>query len=392
MKKLVILHIVFRLLQGCVYFYLALILKELSFSGWHIGILLAMYSLTPLLISVPAGILNDRINSRVLIALSCVGNGLFYTGLIFTKSFTPLLFLFLLGGASNNFLFVSLQALALKVAGEEKKGARLGAFQGYAFIAYAMGLLAGGYLMTAGLSLQLLICGAFLYGILAIYSLSLETTTLVNINVLEYISDFRSREVIVFCLIFSVFAFHWGSEASSLSLFLAQYFSFSKYQIGLYMTLPISFLGIAAVVTGKIADLDTIHPRKLILLAFLMSGLGQLLMVVPEVHFSLAMRIMHEIGDGIAGLFFAIGLTKLFEHNKLGGLSSMATFTNILASSLGALIFSRIGELYGYQYPILAGGISALIAFALMLSIGPLQETVKKPLSGAAPKERPSYI
>lgn len=115
-------------------------------------------------------------------------------------------------------------------------------------------------------------------------------------------------------------------------------------------------------------------------------------MVVPEVHFSLAMRIVHEIGDGIAGLFFAIRLTKLFEHNKLGGLSSMATFTNILASSMGALIFSRIGELYGYQYPIIAGGISALIAFALMLSIGPLQETVKKPLSGAVPKERPSYI
>ncbi len=392
MKKLVILHVIFRLLQGCVFFYLALILKELRFSGWEIGILLAVYSLTPLLISIPAGIMNDRIDSRVLIALSCAGNGLFYIGLIFTKSFMPLLFLFLVGGASNNFLFVSLQALALKVAGEENKGTRLGAFQGYAFIAYAIGLFAGGYLMTAELSMQLLICGAILYGVLALYSLSLDTTTLVNINILEYLSDFRSRDVLVFCLIYSVFAFHWGSEASSLSLFLSQYFSFSKYQIGLYMVLPLAFLGLAAVVTGTIADRDTIHPRKLIMLAFLLSGLGQLLMVVPEMHFSLVMRILHETGDGIAGLFFAIGLTKLFEPHKLGGLSSMATFTNILSSSLGALIFSRIGELYGYQYPIMAGGIAALCAYALMLSIGPLHETVKKPLSVAVTKERPSYI
>jgi MFS family permease len=391
MKKIVILNILFRLLQGCVFFYLAIILKEFRFSGWDIGILLAMYSLTPLLISVPAGIMNDRIDSRVLISISCIGNGLFFAGLIFTKSFLPLLILFLLGGASNNFLFVSLQALALKITGEEKKGEKLGAFQGYAFMAYAMGLLAGGWLMTAGFSMQLLICGAALYGVLALYSMSLETTMLVNINALEYIKDFRSRDVIIFCLIYSVFAFHWGSEASSLSLFLAGQFSFSKYQIGLFMALPICFLGLSAVITGRIADLNRVDPRKFIVTAFLMSGLGQLLMVVPEVHISMLMRIIHEAGDGIAGLFFAIGLTRLFESSKLGGLSSMATFTNILASSLGALIFSRIGELYGYQYPMIAGGISALVACALMVTIS-CQEPAKKPLPAGVVKERPSYI
>jgi MFS family permease len=368
MGRLTFLNCAYRFLQGTIFFYLAIILKDLHFSGWAIGAILALYSFTPLILSLPAGILNDRMSSRFLITLALVGYCLFYLGLIVCRTFYPLLFLFFLGGASANFLAVSLQALALKLVGDEHKGRKLGAFQGYSYISYAAGLVAGGLLLMSAKSAVLLLAGgAFCFLALAWFAFFLQESTVVNINILDYAKDFSKREVLFFCLIYSIFALHWGSESSSLSLFLRDFFSLSKFRIGLFMAPAITCLGIAAILSGRLVDRNVIDLKKLVIIAFMASGAGQALMVVNNVYFSMAMRIIHETGDGIALLTFSVALSRMFRVEKIGGLSSLVTFTNILASSLSALIFSRVGEIFGYHYPIVIGGLAALSASFLLL-------------------------
>jgi MFS family permease len=369
MGRLTFLNCAYRFLQGTIFFYLAIILKDLHLSGWAIGAILALYSFTPLIVSLPAGIMNDRMNSRLLITTALVGYCFFYLGLLVCKTFYPLLLLFFLGGASANFLSVSLQALALKIVGDEHKGRRLGAFHGYSYIAYAAGLVAGGFLLMSAESAVFLVAGgAFSFLMLSLFALFLEESTVVNINLLDYAKDFGRRDVLFFCLVFSIFSLHWGSESSSLSLFLRDYFGLSKFRIGLFMAPAIACLGGAAILSGWLVDRNMIDLKKLVIIAFMASGIGQALMVVNNVYLSMVMRILHEIGDGMALLTFSVALSRMFGVEKIGGLSSLVTFTNILASSLAALFFSRVGEVYGYQYPIIIGGLAAVVASIMMLT------------------------
>jgi MFS family permease len=119
-------------------------------------------------------------------------------------------------------------------------------------------------------------------------------------------------------------------------------------------------------------DRGFMSSRRFFTIALLASSLGQLLMVVPNLYGSLAIRVMHDFGDGIAGLVFNLGISRLFNVEKIGGLSSLVTFTALLSSAVGALVFSHIGELWGYQYSIVGGGLS--IALVLFLITGYRQE------------------
>ncbi|MDQ7825282.1 MAG: MFS transporter [Candidatus Eremiobacteraeota bacterium] len=366
MKRLNILNCLMKFFQGSIFFYPALLLKELHFGGWEIGILLSIYSLTPLLFSIPAGVLNDRVNSRFLITLALAGYSLFYCGLIFFKSFHGLIAVFIIGGASANFFNVSVQALALKFVDDRERGRSLGFFQGMAYLSYALGLVGGGFMMTSHQLVALLALSAAANLFLAVYALFLGSSTLVSINMLEYLQDFRRPRVLIFCLVYSVFAIHWGSEASTLFLFLEGHFGFTKFQSGLYMLAPLIVLTITTIMAGKVMDRNHIDTWKIMETGFFASGLGMILMVNHNVYLSASMRMVHEFGDGIAAVAFLVGLSRLFRSDRIGGLSSAATFTNIIASSMGALIFSKVGEVTSYSVPVICAGISALLASFLL--------------------------
>lgn len=367
MRQIYLLSCLFSFIQGSIVFYLALQLNEMHFDGWRIGILLTLYTLTPLILSVPAGVLNDRISSRVLIACSLGGYGLFFVGLALVKTFIPLLFIFFLGGAAANFFKISLQTLALKITGDTDKGEKLGKFNGFSSMCYSAGLFAGGYLRWSGVLGEMLIYSAIVQFTLMLYSLRLQETTLVNINLLEYIKDFRQKNVLYFCLVYSVFAFHWGSEVSSLSLFLRDYFHLSKLQSAIYMCIPVFGLGIASLFSGFLVDRGYVNTRRSFILAFMASAFGQFFMLVPSASASLAVRVIHDIGDGIASLCFLVSLRKMFKVERIGGLSSLVMLATVISSSTGMLVFSRIGEAYGYQYSITGGGIAIVLAIMLLL-------------------------
>lgn len=379
MKKLNIISTIFRFLQGSIFFYLALLLNEMHFSGWEAGILLSMYLFTPILVSLPAGLLNDKVSSRVLISSSFIGLAIFYSGLSRIHGFLPLAIIFIVGGASVNLATVSLQALALKIIGREEKATRLGRFNGFSMVGYAAGLLSGGCLMGSGLLMGLLSYSALIFVLLALYSLTLAESTIVSINLLEYIEDFKHKNVVWFCFIYAIFAFHWGAETSSLSLFLRDHFHLTKIGTGIYLCIPIFCLGISSFFTGLLIDRRGVSLKSLFLVAVLMSGFGQLLMVVHNIYLSDAVRVIHDIGDGIVGVLFMVILTEFFKKERIGGLSSMVTFSAIISQSVGTLFFSRIGEDFGQQYSIILGSVSIFVAFILMWmnrnSLGEHQES-----------------
>lgn len=366
MHLVTVLATALRFLQGMVYFYLALILRERGFSGLQIGALLSLYTFTPLLLSFPAGILNDRFPSKGLLALALLGNAAFYGLLTRTSSFPMLLLLFVVGGASINLANISLQSTALKTTGGERRSTRLGIFQGGNFLGFAGGLLTGACILYGNPPSFLLATAAAASLALIALALAMHTTAKVHIHPLEYLAAFNDRRVLLFCLTYSIFAFHWGSEGSSYGLFLQDWFRLTKFESGLFMGLPILALGLAAIFTGPLLDRHGGSLRSLTVIAFLCSGLGQILMVVPWLPVSFALRIVHEAGDGIAGTLLLTEMANRFAVSRIGGLSSLVTLCTITAQSLGLLVFSRVGELYGHHVAIAAGGFAALAPLVLL--------------------------
>jgi MFS family permease len=160
---------------------------------------------------------------------------------------------------------------------------------------------------------------------------------------------------------YALFAFHWGAETSSYSLFLRDYFHLSKFQSGQYISFPAFFLAIGAFVAGWRLQFRRYSFGRVAALAFVVSSLGQVLMVVPNLYCSIAMRFLHETGDGIVATLILTEISALFEIDRIGGLSSLVSLSGILAQSLGILVFSIIGDIWGHQYSMLLAGLTTLL-------------------------------
>ena len=76
-------HVIFQL----TFFYFPIYLNDNGFSGFQIGILMSIFSITGLIILFPAGILNDRFLSRSLLFISFLIGALCYFGILVSNIF-----------------------------------------------------------------------------------------------------------------------------------------------------------------------------------------------------------------------------------------------------------------------------------------------------------------
>jgi len=370
MSLITFLSAALRFLQGLTFFFLAMILQEKGLDGLHIGVLLSTYTLTPILLSLPAGVMNDRFTSRGLLAAALAGSAAFYLVLVKTAAFGALWPAFFLGGASMNLATISLQSIALKTVGVKGRSTKLGLFQGGTFIGYGVGLVTGGLVMQLKSPEFLLSCAALAFLALVAFSSRLKETARVHLDLFEYLSAFRERGVLILCVSYGLFALHWGSEGASYGLFLRDWFHLSRFQCGLFMGLPIVGLGLAAVFTGTSLDRRGGSLRGLTIAAFLFSGLGQALMAVPNIYLSFALRLVHEVGDGMAGTLLLTEMARRFSIDRIGGQSSLVTLCTVLAQSIGLFVFSGTGQLWGHHWSLIMGGVTAVAPIALLICAG----------------------
>ena len=89
-----------------------------------------------------------------------------------------------------------------------------------------------------------------------------------------------------------------------------------------------------------------------------LSGAGMILTVTGNVFLSLGFRILHEIGDGVAGALVAVYISRLFAKRSIGGSAALLLAAEILAKMLGAMTLAPLGFRFGLQIPFyIAGGL-----------------------------------
>jgi len=345
-------------------FYLPLFFVSLGLAGWQNGILLSIASLCALLFSFFSGYLSDTFSTKKAITAGILLLLLFNIGLFFAASFGTILPLMLLGGFGSTLISISATAYVFKVK-TKHEGAKFGKTSFSSYLGSASGLFVLGALLFFFNFQALFIFNSILLCIVFIHSRSLDEIKVSEQKVHHYVRDFSSKPMLIVSLVLFLMALHWGAEATSYALFLKTNLGLDALGSGLYMSIPIVVLAFAALWTGRQVDKPNFNVTHWLFLGMLLSGLFHILMTVPILPFSFAMRILHEIGDAIIDVVVYVGLSKVLPSRRIAGGYGLLISILLFGEFAGTLIFGYLGGLYGYAFPLIASGIITLLSLCI---------------------------
>jgi len=350
------------------FFYMAVYFDEvLGFSGTAIGVLFAVHAACALAVTVPAGLVNDRLSSRSLVLIAMVGQAASLAGLALVQGFWAVLAVYLLWGLANGLFKLSLDVQVLKTDSGRRTGGRIGLYQAGRFIGLGLGLvLAGQLLSRLGFERHLLLAAA---GCVALVGLGvwLLPTPVGRVRWADYRADLRRPRVLLFAGWLLLFASHWGAEATAYGLFLRQDLALSMTGMGWYMVGEFAAIAATLLLLGRgLRDFRRLAVYAVTGLA--VSGIGHVGMVFEPLALSLGMRLVHGVGDGLMFLVTYFGIARLFAVERLGGNTGFVAMATMLGYVLGALVYGPAGEAWGYGVPLVASGLIALgLAAGLLL-------------------------
>jgi len=347
------------------FFFLPLYLIQRGRGGWELGVLMSLFTVTTLLLAMPFGLFNDRMESRRLALAGFGGLALFYLGLVYADGFWPLVGCFLLGGLGASLSQISLESLVLKGAREEGRGGHFGLYSSVTTLVFALAVAAGGFLLESFSFRAIFVASAAGFLVLGLLSFRLGRSREVHSPISSYRTDLSSRGKRLFILVLFFFAFHWGAEVTSYTPFLKQRFGYGLEAIGLYMGTALTALAAASFLGGKHSD-RIASIRGLMGVGFVLSGAAQILMIFPPPGLSLAFRVIHEVGDGLIMVLIFFWASKVFHVDRLSGNYGVITFALLAGQSVSSLIFAPVGAALGYAAPLWMSGGLILLCFAVL--------------------------
>lgn len=362
-----LLVMLFRFIGGMFNFFLPLHLQASGFSGFEIGLFFATAALTSLLFEFGIGIFTDRVPIKRVVAAGFVCIALYLVGFSITASLIFMLVVFFFRGLGYSLFEMSMDSFTLKHA-EGNGGRRFGIYRAVTAIPDALGILLGGaFLFILDFSLSMKIAA----GITLLALLGIRHIPEVHKKpheLMAYLGDFRSRRVIFFALAILLFTMHWGVEFVAYSLFLKHNLGLNLLQIGLFIGIPIIFLGLSGMLFGKLYD-GGMTSTQILVIGFLVSGGGFVAMALSTNPFvAFAFRILHEMGDGAFSIFMLGGAKKFFNKERIGGDYGLIRLIMVVGTLSGALIYSPIGARSGYEVPHIIAGALIIIAGCAILA------------------------
>jgi len=346
------------------FFYLPSYLKGIGLTGLEIGFLMGIFNITGLVLILPMGVLNDRLLSKKLLAVSFFMYGAAYFLIGSAGAFAMFIPLFFFIGLANTLAGTSFDAIVLKIVKNREKELATNMF--YRTFGSAVGLIVSGYILIKYEFSVIFILSAIVFTVLMFMSLRLPATTTEIIPITEYKKNFLRKEVIVFAAILFLNGIHWGAEQTSYTLFLQEYLGLDWIGIGLYMGISVTFLAFSCLYVGKRLSKNSDF-TNILLFGLALSGVSHILMTIPYVGISLFWRIVHEIGDAFILVIWMYGMSVLFKRKEIGGEAALFGLVMVIAAFAGSLVFGPMGEFYGYHIPLIVSGIASLLAIPVLL-------------------------
>ncbi|VVB58563.1 Major Facilitator Superfamily protein [Candidatus Anstonella stagnisolia] len=345
-------------------FYLPLFFVSMGLAGWQNGVLLSIASLCALLFSFFSGYISDTFSTKKAISAGILLLFLFNIGMLFAQGFFTVLPLMLFAGFGSTLLLICADAYILKIK-TKKEGEKFGKSSFSNFMGSATGLFVLGALLFFFNFHAIFAFNALVLCVVYLRSRSLDEIKVSEQHPHHYMRDFSNRPMLLISIVLFLMALHWGAEATSYALFLKTNLGLDALGSGLYMSIPIVILAFAAFLTGKQVDKPKFNVTHWLFLGMLLSGLFHILMTVPILPFSFAMRIFHEIGDAIIDVIVYVGLSKVLPSKRLAGGFGLLISIMLFGEFAGTLIFGYLGGIYGYAFPLAASGAITLLSLCI---------------------------
>jgi len=354
------------LTQSFIFFFIALHLKDIEFSGLKIGMLFAMLHITAIITAFPMGLSNDYLTPRRMTVVSLLLMGAALLGMAQTRKFLLYAAAFLLYGLAQNLFRISLDVLMLKVFRGEGKGKSLAIYNAIRMVGFGGGTLMGGLLVFGvGFEKTLVVIAALVLFCL-LFAPKLPNYPATKATLAEYRADSFKPQVLFLFFWMAIFASHWGAEHTCYGLFLKEGLGLSYEVMGAYMAIEILVLTLTVLYLGPRYDRG-IDVYRWLYAGLFTSGLGAALMTVPDFWVSLAFRSLHGIGDGILTIVVFLKISELFDPDRMGGNSGMFTLAMLSGNAAGSLVYGPMGQSMGYHVPmIVSGAITALLILPIL--------------------------
>lgn len=343
------------LLLNLTYLFIPVYLQDRGFSGLEIGVVSSIFAVTAIIFSPAIGLLTDRMQVRTLISAGAVLMALFLGAMDYTGLFAAIFIVFLIGGIGNNMHEVSIMSMILKSTPPEKASSRFGLYFMIAVPFACAAIAAGGAIVERFDYSMLFNASAAAYLILPFVAIPIVHDTRFS-PVEFYKRDFARRDVLIFSLAIFLFSTHLGAEQTCWGLYLKKNLGFDLTLTGIFAGAVLFFYPLSAWISGRWFD-RTGDVNALTKYGLLLSGIGSTALFLTDPHLVFFFRMLHELGDGMLGIFLYIGIYRLFPQERMGGLSATVASVIILGRFLGAIIYSPIGEAYGYHVPMIISGV-----------------------------------
>ncbi len=360
------LHGMYSFISSASNFFLPIFFsEELGFTGVQIGALYAMQAITGVLASFPAGWGNDRVTSRSLIATGLAVQSATFILMATVKPFPIFFLVFFFWAMAFNLYRISMDVQVLKTDQGVGFAKRILTYQVLRFFGLAIGTAAAGYFLAHFDFQACLLTIAAACLVLTIFAKTLSPTPIAKPNLAEYSGDIRQPKVLLFALWFFAFSLHWGAETTCYGLFLRQEMHLTLIGVGWYLAGEFGAIALCfSVLLRYRKAFERWSIRRIAIVGLILSAIGSFGMLIHPVQVSFVFRMAHGVGDALILLIFYLRITRLFEIERIGGNTGFLNLAAMVGLCSGALIFSPIGEHFGYATPF---WISGILLFVLAL-------------------------
>ncbi|MFH2002004.1 MAG: MFS transporter [Planctomycetota bacterium] len=367
-------------------------LRNLEFTGWQIGMLMGMESITALISTVPMGVSNDLFSSRGLILCSFAFLAPAFFLISVAESFSVLVVVFVVMGICFGLLQISLRALIFKTTGDDNREKRMAVMTFSEHAGLALGSVLGGVLLLSLSLHHVFQINGLLFLLIIPLVFFLPKTRTTVFEPAAYRKEFFRRDVIFFATAAFLFSYHWGAEKTVYVLFLKESLEFSSLGVGIFVGVTVGMLALSSLFYGRLLALRRDSLKRLIQVGIVLSAVGHLMLALSTSKGEAYLfRIIHELGDSAFMVYFFVMTSKLFKQSRVGGGSGFIAQVTVVATFGGALISGALLESYGPRVPMIVASVLSLATLFFVGTAGAAVDDDKVKRSHRAPLHGSPY-
>jgi len=364
-----LLRFLFMSVAGWTFYVVPLALLAGGFSLSEMGALVAVMTISSLLVSGPFGFLTDFRSPRTLFLVGLCGVSLFFVLLSQGGGFWSVAAAMALGGIAYNLAEMSSRSLSYKQVSAKRRGRDVGVSESAKFLGMAFGLLAAGFVFNAvgfadGLKVFALACAPlFAYAFLV-------RETRVSVFGESYKAAFWDPRMLPLFLGMFLIAFHWGTENSVMSVYVREVIGLDLFWTGAFLAAGVGIFAVFNYVAGRGLDACRLG-RKRYTLAVVAAALSTAAFgFTSSFAGALAARAVHEVADAFICAFAFYTLSRIGERERIGGVQGVYVVVALVGAALGAWTSGWTAQSFGLPSAFVFGGAAILAGGAAMLFFG----------------------